>query len=91
MLKLYSRIDTKWTYFEMWGSSTKHPDVRRNLQSDIENGRFYESSLITDIGYKFFQWTCQCITELDWGTYTYLKGFLKACKPYFAKHDSYFY
>jgi hypothetical protein len=64
---------------------------RSDLQSDIENSRFYESSLISDVGYKTFQWVSQCITELDWGTYTYLKKFIKMCKPYFAKHDSYLY
>ena len=90
-MKIYSRLDTKWTYFEMWGSSTKHPYVKRILQSDIENGKFFESSIITDVGYKTFQWVCQCITELDWGTYTYLNKFLKMCKPYFKTHNSHFF
>jgi hypothetical protein len=91
MLKLYSRIDTKDTYFEMWGASTKHPDVRRTLNDDIENEKFCESSFIDSIEYKFFQWTCQCITELSWGTYKYLKKFMKMCKPFFSKRDEYFY
>lgn len=29
--KLYSRLDTRETYFETWGGSTKHPDTITRL------------------------------------------------------------
>lgn len=87
-MKLYSRLDTKDTYFELWGGSTKHPDVRRMLKVDTENKKFIESSLIVDVEYKFFQWVCQCLSELNFGTYTELTNFLEMCKPYFTIHNS---
>ena len=87
-MKLYSRLDTKDTYFELWGGSTKHPDVRRTLKTDTENKKFIESSLIVDVEYKFFQWVCQSLSELNFGTYAELTDFLEMCKPYFTIHNS---
>lgn len=90
-MKLYSRIDTKDTYFEMWGASTKHPDLRRTIERDIANQKFFESDFIFSKEYAFFQWVCQCISELSWGSYSYLTDFLKMCEPYFTKYNNYFY
>ena len=90
-MKLYSRLDTKYTYFEIWGGSTKHPDVRRILQDDIENLKFYTSGIITSVEYAFFQWVCQCISELSFGTYSEMRDFLDMCEPYFTKYNNYFY
>lgn len=90
-MKLYSRLDTKDTYFEMWGASTKHPDLRRTLQGDIENLKFYTSDIVTSVEYTFFQWVCQCISELSFGTYAEMKKFLNMCEPYFTKYNNYFY
>lgn len=91
-MKLYSRIDTKDTYFEIWGGSTKHPDVRRKLSNDVEMGKFIESNLLEgDTTYKFFQWIIQCISELDFGTYDKLKYFMRICEPYFEEKKSWLY
>ena len=90
-MKLYSRLDTKDTYFEMWGSSTKHPDVRKTLKSDIENGLFYKSKFIDTVEYNFFQWVCQCLSGLSWGTYNHMIDFLSMCEPYFTKNNNCFY
>jgi len=87
-MKFYSRLDTKDTYFELWGASTKHPDVRRSLKVDTEKKKFVESFFISSVEYKFFQWVCQCFSELNFGTYTELTKFLEMCKPYFTVYNS---
>lgn len=91
MMKLYSRIDTKNTYFEVWGASTKHPDVKKDIESDIANQLFFESDFITSKEYAFFQWVCQCISGLSWGSYSYLTTFLEMCEPYFTEKNNYFF
>lgn len=91
MMKLYSRIDTKDTYFEMWGASTKHPDIRETLNTDLCNHLFCKSNLIEDEAYNFFQWVVQCLSGLDWGTWNYLTNFIKMCEPYFNKYNNYFH
>lgn len=87
-MKFYSRLDTRDTYFELWGASTKHPDVRRSLKRDIDSKEFIESFFIDSVEYKFFQWICQCFSKLNFGTYTELTKFLEMCKPYFTIHNS---
>lgn len=77
--KVYS-INTKDrqdTIFEVWGGSTKHPDVRRSLASDKEDNKFYPSQLITSPEYEVFQWVCQCISELSFGTYDLMTDWLE--------------
>ena len=83
-MKIYSRLDTKWTYFEVWGGSTKHPDVRRILQSDKENDKFYKSTFITSPEYECFQWLVQCISELNFGTLDKLKDLIEIAEDSFA-------
>lgn len=70
---VYSNIKTKNTYFEIWGGSTKHPDVRRVLQYDIEEDRFTPSQWITTPEYECFQWLVQCCAELSFGTLDHLR------------------
>ena len=77
--KVYS-INTngkKDTIFEVWGGSTKHPDVRRSLASDKEDNKFYPSYFITAPEYEVFQWVCQCISELNFGSYCLMKEWLE--------------
>jgi len=89
-IKLYSDIKSRNTIFEVWGGSTKHPDIRRILSYDIEENRFCQSTYITSIEYEVFQWTVQCISELSFGSYHILKRFMEACEPYFRnKHKMY--
>lgn len=89
-VKLYSNIKSRNTIFEVWGGSTKHPDIRRVLSYDIDNNKFYPSDYITSIEYMVFQWTVQCISELSFGSYHILEKFMKACEPYFKnKHKMY--
>jgi len=84
-MKIYSNIETKSTYFEVWGGSTKHPDVRHVLQWDIEGKRFIPSDLITGIDYECFQWVVQCISELEWGTFDLLSELLEMAKYSFEE------
>ena len=83
-MKVYSNIKTKETYFEVWGASTKHPDVRRNLQSDKENEKFFSSTFITCPEYECFQWLAQCISELNFGTLDKLKDLMEIAEISFA-------
>lgn len=52
---LYSDIETKKTFVEFWGASTKHPDTIHCYQYDIENGKFIESNF-QDIEWNILQW-----------------------------------
>lgn len=90
-MKLYSNIKTKNTYFEIWGGSTKHPDVRRVLQYDTEEGRFFPSEWITTPEYEFFQWALQCISELSFGTYYHTQELMEMCEEYFETHNNSFF
>lgn len=80
---VYSDIKTKNTYFEIWGASTKHPDVRRVLQGDKERGDFIPSTFITCPEYECFQWLVQCISELNWGTLDHLKDLMEIAEDSF--------
>lgn len=84
-MKIYSNIQTKNTYFEVWGGSTKHPDVQRVLQWDRENGRFIPSTFITSPDYECFQWLVQCISELNFGTFDKLKDLMEIAEDTFAE------
>jgi len=90
-MKLYSNIETKNTYFEIWGGSTKHPDVRRILQYDIDDDRFTPSQFVVSEEYMFFQWVMQCISELSFGTYNMSIEFLEMCGTYFKKNECWIY
>jgi hypothetical protein len=86
---IYSRLDTKNTYFEVWGGSTKHPDVRRVLQWDKEEKRFIPSTFITSPEYECFQWLVQCISEMNFGTFGKLAELMEIAK--FSFEDGYFF
>lgn len=89
--KVYS-INTKDrqdTIFEVWGGSTKHPDVRRNLRYDIERGAVIMSDFITSEEYLVFQWVCQCISELSFGTFHLMQEWLEMCEPMFNSPKCY--
>lgn len=79
VFKVYSICEDgyKDTVFEVWGGSTKHPDVRRHLSVDKEENRFTKSAWITTPEYEVFQWVCQCISELSFGSYYLMKKWLE--------------
>lgn len=79
----YDNGTYRTTIFEVWGGSTKHPDVRRNLTYDIERGAFCPSEFITSPEYEVFQWVCQCISDLSFGTYHLMREWLEMCEPMF--------
>ena len=81
----YKNGDYETTIFEVWGGSTKHPDVRRNLKSDIEKKRFLQSQYIDSHDYAVFQWVCQCISELSFGSYYLMKKWLEQNAEKFEK------
>jgi hypothetical protein len=84
-MKIYSNIETKNTYFEVWGGSTKHPDVRHVLQWDKEGDKFVPSDLIQTVDYECFQWLTQCIADLEWGTFDLLSKLMEMAKYSFEE------
>lgn len=56
MYKLYSRIDTRDTYLELWGASTKHPDLIYRF-SDFKLSEWVPSYR------QLFQWILECASK----------------------------
>ena len=57
---LFSNIETRETFLELWGGSTKHPDVRYRF-SDYDNRLTMEDwSIAGDI----YQWVLYCASCL---------------------------
>ena len=57
--KLYSDLRTKETYFEIWGSSTKHADVVYRYS------KFNASELLPrENPYNIFAWLCECASRM---------------------------
>lgn len=57
--QLYSNIDTKDTYFEMWGASTKHPDVMYRFSD------FVKSDYVSDDAWNIAPWIFECASKLS--------------------------
>ena len=62
-LNLYTRISDKRTYLEIWGASTKHPDVIRCLEDDIESGKFNFNQFTDEVG-NVFQWLLHVASDM---------------------------
>ena len=57
---LFSNIETKETFLEFWGGSTKHPDIRCRF-SDYDNRLTLEDwSLVGDI-YQWVLYRASCL------------------------------
>ena len=87
-IRLYSSLETKKTYLEFWGASTKHPDIAYCYQSDIERECFDENTLITKDGYSCFQWIIYCLSRMTFHTRYYLSRLLEMVEPIYG--DNYF-
>lgn len=59
--RLYSDIDTKETYFESWGASTKHPDSIYRF-SDYEN----KASIDETFEFNCYQWLAYIASNCLW-------------------------
>lgn len=78
---IYSNIKNKKTYVEWWGGSTKHPDVQRCYQDDVEKERFTPNEFLGD-EYSVFQWLVMCCSDLSFGTNSSIKDLLEMTKEY---------
>ena len=56
---LYSRIDTRDTYLELWGASTKHPDSMFRF-SDFNTCDWFPKDR------QIFQWILECASKMTW-------------------------
>lgn len=61
MFKLYSNLDTKETFLEAWGGSTKHPDARHRFSE------YSDRSDVSDLETLVFQWVVHCSSCQLWG------------------------
>lgn len=57
---LFSNVETKETYLEVWGRSTKHPDMRFRFSDYDGRLTMDDWSLIGDI----YQWVLHCASCL---------------------------
>lgn len=61
---LYSSVETKETYLELWGASTKHPDLRfcfSEYNDFIKNDEDFHQAILP--GY-IYQWTLWVASKL---------------------------
>ena len=61
---LYSDVETKKTYVEFWGASTKHPDSKHCYQYDVEDKKFIESPW-SGIEWNILQWLIYVASKMN--------------------------
>lgn len=76
--RLYSDIESRETYFEAWGASTKHPDSMYCF-SDYSN----KSNLDESFDFNYLQWLSYIASNCLWSfhTRTMLKWILEITEP----------
>ena len=62
--QLYSDIESKKTYFDIWGSSTKHPDCHFCLENLVKSEQFQLSDYCS-IERNMFQFMLYCASRLN--------------------------
>lgn len=74
---LYSNIETHDTIFELWGGSTKHPDLRFRFSD------FNKCSWV-DEWRQIFQWLLECASKLSLPSHAYdlAEWAMKYAKPF---------
>lgn len=85
MLKLYSRLEDKALVLEIWGASTKHPDV----QFEYTNEQRFQEMCFQAGWTQDFKFILECASKMLWvGTAIELanmaKAFYEGCM--FAEH-----
>lgn len=63
-LELYSRLSDHKTVFEIWGSSTKHPDVSFNFSN-------FNKSPFGDDEFQIFAWLLECASKMVFASSCY--------------------
>ena len=56
-LELYSRLSDHETVFEVWGASTKHPDVSFSFSN-------FNKSPLGDDEFQIFAWLLECASKM---------------------------
>ena len=51
---------------ELWGASTKHPDVTYSMNRDIENELFYRLEFAEDKYHDIYQWLLYVASRQIW-------------------------
>ena len=64
---LFSNIETKETYLELWGGSTKHPDVRYRFSDYDGRLTMADWRLVGDV----YQWVLHCASCLVMPVHTF--------------------
>lgn len=53
---------------ELWGASTKHPDLIYSMNQDIKNGLFCRCLFADDQDHDIFQWLLYIASRQTWKT-----------------------
>ena len=53
---------------ELWGASTKHPDVVFDMENDIKEGRFCLCPYEESKEWNLYQWVLYCASRTMWRT-----------------------
>lgn len=61
-IAIYSNIETKETYIELWGASTKHPDVSYCFSKYQE--KYNHCSWLENVS-LIYQWILECASLLS--------------------------
>lgn len=64
-LKFYSRIDTRDTYLELWGGSTKHPDLCYSFSDYKDTNSYIYKELLV------YQWLLYCASLMFFPSTSY--------------------
>lgn len=72
-IAFYSSVETKETYLELWGASTKHPDVSYNFSNYKDRCEWLDDTAL------MYQWLLFCASKLSfpyhsWELSTYINN-----------------
>ena len=62
---LYSSLDTKETYLECWGGSTKHPDVIYRFSDDFLLSPYFDKQD------QVIPWLFECASRMTFPVHSY--------------------
>ena len=82
--QLYSDIESRKTFLDIWGSSTKHPDCHFCLQNLVKSEQFQLSEYCS-IERNMFQFMIYCASRLtfDFNAYCLTSFAMKVQEEYY--------
>lgn len=81
---LYSSLETKDTYLELWGGSTKHPDLMyrfSDYDDFIKNDEAFHQQILPGYIYQWTLWVASKLT-FPWSSLRMVEHFSEIYKAY---------